>query len=185
MLHVFERCTRAVWPMGQSPHRQLEATSTWELCSTERGDETLRPHYMTRYVGSLMGSLCCIPAQLQVITTWHGHLSQLAEDSKPHLGMQAHHHLLSRCVYCAPLDTAIQAEATYVLQSISDLRGRSPQTPPTPILFHTLALLQHVTGDNRTALTYTQQAVDLCPQGDPLYPVLKSFLHQLSEAVSS
>lgn len=79
----------------------------------------------------------------------------------------------------------MHAEATYVLQSISDLRGRSPQTPPTPVLFHTLALLQYVTGDNRTALMYIQQAVDLCPHGDTLSHALKSFLNKLSEAVSA
>lgn len=79
----------------------------------------------------------------------------------------------------------MQAEASYVLQSISDLRERSPQTPPTPVLLHTLALLYHVTSDNRTAVMYVQRAIDLCPHGNTLYPVLQSFLNKLSEAVLS
>ena len=84
------------------------------------------------------------------------------------------------CCLSLPSDVATQAQAMYILRSICDLREKSPQAPPTPLLFHTLALLHHITGDNRQAVACLQRAIDLCPQEDSnLHSRLQSFLDSL------
>lgn len=77
----------------------------------------------------------------------------------------------------------MQAEALYVLQSICDLRQRSSQTPPTSLLYHTLALIYHITKDHILAIESQQRALDLCSHGDDLYPTLQTFMERLKETV--
>jgi tetratricopeptide (TPR) repeat protein len=103
----------------------------------------------------------------QVVESWHTRLSGLAEITKPQL------------------EVGTQAQAMYILQSICDLQERSPQAPPTPLLFHTLALLHHIIGNSRQAVLCQQRAVDLCPQEDTLHSTLQSFLGRLTAAALS
>lgn len=79
----------------------------------------------------------------------------------------------------------MQAEAMYILQSVCDLQQRSSQTPPTPLLFHTLALLYHVAGDNQLAVDAEQKAIDLCNHDDDLFPSLKTFMDRITELIKS
>jgi tetratricopeptide (TPR) repeat protein len=104
----------------------------------------------------------------QVIEAWHGHLSQLLTNKTTPLS-----HLL--------LDAGMQAEAMFILQSIYDLRQRSTQAPPTPLLLHTLALLYHVAGDNRLAVDAQQKAIDLCNHDNDLYPSFQTFMDTLTK----
>ena len=73
----------------------------------------------------------------------------------------------------------------YILQSIFDLRQRSPQTPPTPLLLHTLGLLYHVAGDNTLALDATRRAIDLGNHDDNLLSTLKTFAESLTKLIVS
>lgn len=78
-------------------------------------------------------------------------------------------------------DKGIQAEAIYILQSICDLRERSPQTPPTPLLYHTLAMLYHIAEDNLLALETEQRATEICCPDDELHPKLQTFIKKLMQ----
>ena len=90
---------------------------------------------------------------------------------------------VSSCGVCS--DAGMQAEAAFVLHAICDLKQRSPQTPPTPLLYHTLALLHLVTGDNEPAVMYVQRALDLCPHGNDLHCTLQSLHDRLTGALLS
>ena len=81
-------------------------------------------------------------------------------------------------------DAGMQAEAMFILQSIYDIRQRSTQAPPTPLLLHTLALLYHVAGDNRLAVDAQQKAIDLCKHDNDLYPSFQTFMDTLTKLIS-